>query len=268
MASNSFGRLFILTSFGESHGEVIGGVIDGMPSCIDIDFDFVQEELNRRRPGQSSLSTSRNETDRVQFLSGIFEGKSTGAPIAFIVPNSNQNSSDYDSLKDIFRPSHADYTYFQKFGIRDYRGGGRSSARITIARVVAGALAKLALRRIGVSIKAYVSQVGNVCLSQHYSQLDLNNIETNSVRCPDELVATEMQQLIKVTKASGNSVGGVVTCVVKGCPIGLGNPEFAKLHAQLGAAMLSINAAKGFEYGAGFDSAAAYGSEMNDEWRC
>ena len=268
MASNSFGRLFRLTSFGESHGEVIGGVIDGMPSCIDIDFDFVQEELNRRRPGQSSLSTSRNETDRVQFLSGIFEGKSTGAPIAFIVPNSNQNSSDYDSLKDIFRPSHADYTYFQKFGIRDYRGGGRSSARITIARVVAGALAKLALRHIGVSIQAYVSQVGKVCLSQHYSQLDLNKIETNSVRCPDEQVATEMQQLIKATKASGNSVGGVVTCVVKGCPIGLGNPEFAKLHAQLGAAMLSINAAKGFEYGTGFDSAAAYGSDMNDEWRC
>ena len=268
MASNSFGSLFRLTSFGESHGEVIGGVIDGMPSCIDIDFDFVQEELNRRRPGQSSLSTSRNETDRVQFLSGIFEGKSTGAPIAFIVPNSNQNSSDYDSLKDIFRPSHADYTYFQKFGIRDYRGGGRSSARITIARVVAGALAKLSLKQIGVSIQAYVSQVGKVRLSQHYSQLDLNNIETNSVRCPDEQVATEMQQLIKATKASGNSVGGVVTCVVKGCPIGLGNPEFAKLHAQLGAAMLSINAAKGFEYGAGFDSVAAYGSEMNDEWRC
>ena len=239
MASNSFGRLFRLTSFGESHGEVIGGVIDGMPSCIDIDFDFVQEELNRRRPGQSSLSTSRNETDRVQFLSGIFEGKSTGAPIAFIVPNSNQNSSDYDSLKDIFRPSHADYTYFQKFGIRDYRGGGRSSARITIARVVAGALAKLALKQIGVSIQAYVSQVGKVRLSQHYSQLDLNNIETNSVRCPDEQVSTEMQQLIKVAKASGNSVGGVVTCVVKGCPIG-----------------------------AGFDAAAAYGSEMNDEWRC
>lgn len=267
MASNSFGRLFRLTSFGESHGEVIGGVIDGMPSCIDIDIDFVQEELNRRRPGQSSLSTPRNENDRVQFLSGIFKGKSTGAPIAFIVPNSNQNSSDYDSLKDIFRPSHADFTFFQKFGIRDYRGGGRSSARVTIARVVAGALAKLALKQIGINIKAYVSQVGNVCLNQHYSQLNLNNIDANAVRCPDEQVAAEMQQLIKEIKASGNSVGGIVTCVIKGCPIGLGNPEFAKLHAQLGAAMLSINAAKGFEYGAGFDSAEAYGSEMNDEWR-
>ena len=266
MSSNSFGNLFKLTSFGESHGEVIGGVIDGMPSCIDIDIDFVQAELNRRRPGQSSLSTSRKEKDRVQFLSGIFDGQSTGTPIAFIVPNCTQNSSDYESLKNIFRPSHADFTYFRKFGIRDYRGGGRSSARVTIARVVAGALAKLALRQIDVSIEAYVSQVGNLCLNKHYSELNLTNIETNSVRCPDEQMALEMQQLIKETKASGNSVGGVVTCVVKGCPIGLGNPEFAKLHAQLGSAMLSINAAKGFEYGAGFASARAYGSEMNDEW--
>lgn len=261
---NSFGQIFRLTTFGESHGEAVGGVVDGMPPGIDIDTDFIQQELNRRRPGQSAITTARQEADSVELLSGVFEGKSTGCPIGFIVRNQNQHSADYDNLRDIFRPSHADYTYFTKYGIRDHRGGGRSSARITISRCVAGALAKLVLRQLGISITAYTSQVGNIALDNDYRHYDLSLTEQNSVRCPDPEKAQEMIRLIEQVKAEGDTIGGIITCVVKGCPAGLGTPEFGKLHAQLGAAMLSINAVKGFEYGAGFAGVAQRGSEQND----
>ena len=264
MACNTFGTLFKLTTFGESHGEVIGGVVDGMPADLHIDVSFIQNELNRRRPGQSKLTTSRQETDRVQLLSGVFKGKSTGAPIAFMVQNHNAHSSDYETLKDIYRTSHADYTYHQKYGIRDYRGGGRASARITLARCVGGALAKLALKQVGIDVKAYVSQVGAIALPHDYRHYDLSKIEMNAVRCPDENAAEQMSELILQAKAAGDTVGGVVTGVVTGCPLGLGEPEFGKLHAQLAAAMLSINAAKGFEYGSGFAGAAQFGSVQND----
>ncbi len=262
--SNTFGTLFTLTSFGESHGEAIGGVVDGMPAGIDIDMAFIQSELDRRRPGQSDITTSRNEADRVELLSGVFEGKSTGCPIGFIVRNTNQHSHDYENMRDIYRPSHADLTYTEKYGVRDHRGGGRSSARITISRCVAGALAKLALRHIGVDIKAYTSQVGNIMLDATYHNYDLNEIENNAVRCPDPDKAAQMEALIRQVKAAGDTIGGVITCVVKGCPAGLGEPEFGKLHAALGNAMLSINAAKGFEYGSGFAGAAERGSQQND----
>lgn len=248
---NTFGHLYTLTTFGESHGEAVGGVIDGMPPGIIIDKDFVQHELNRRRPGQSAITTNRQEHDVVSFLSGIFEGKSTGAPIAFMVENTNQHTKDYESLKNLYRPSHADYTYQQKYGCRDYRGGGRTSARITLSRCVAGALAKLVLQKHGIQIQAYVSQVGQIALQQDYRLYNLDKTEENAVRCPDEEKAKEMEALIRQTKLNGDTIGGVVTCVIKGCPVGLGEPEFGKLHAQLGAAMLSINAAKGFEYGEG-----------------
>lgn len=227
---NTFGNLFTLTTFGESHGPAIGGVVDGMPAGIEIDLDFIQSELNRRRPGQSKLTTSRNEADRVELLSGVFEGKSTGTPIGFVVRNSNQQSKDYDNMRRLFRPSHADYTYFNKYGLRDYRGGGRSSARITVARVVGGALAKLALKQMGIGISAYVSQVGNIALQNDYRLYNLENVETNPVRCPDEAAAKRMEQLILDVKAEGDTVGGVVTCVIKGCPVGIGEPEFDKLH--------------------------------------
>ena len=263
---NTFGQLFRLTTFGESHGEAIGGVVDGMPAGIDIDTDFIQHELNRRRPGQSSITTSRKEADTVELLSGVFEGKSTGCPIGFIVRNTNQHSSDYDEMRDTFRPSHADYTYYYKYGTRDHRGGGRSSARITISRCVAGALAKLALRQLGISVTAYTSQVGSIALEGDYRQYDLSKAEENAVRCPDEQCARDMIQLIEQVKAEGDTVGGVISCVVKGCPAGLGEPEFGKLHATLGAAMLSINAVKGFEYGEGFRGAAWRGSEQNDRF--
>ena len=246
---NSFGNIFRLTSFGESHGKGVGGVIDGFPSGITIDEEFVQQELNRRRPGQSILTTARKEADKVEFLSGIFEGKSTGCPIGFIVWNENQHSNDYNNLKEVYRPSHADYTYKVKYGIRDHRGGGRSSARETISRVVAGALAKLALRQLGISITAYTSQVGAIKLEGTYSDYDLDLIETNDVRCPDPEKAKEMADLIYKVKGEGDTIGGTLTCVIKGCPIGLGQPVFGKLHAALGNAMLSINAAKAFEYG-------------------
>lgn len=265
---NTFGQIFRLTTFGESHGEAIGGVVDGMPAGIDIDMAFIQEELNRRRPGQSSITTSRQEADQVELLSGVFEGKSTGCPIGFIVRNTNQHSGDYDDLKDKFRPSHADYTYYYKYGTRDYRGGGRSSARITISRCVAGALAKLALRQYGISIAAYTSQVGNIALNRNYQEYDLTKTESNAVRCPDAGKAQEMIHLIEQVKAEGDTIGGVITCVVKGCPVGLGEPEFGKLHAQLGAAMLSINAVKGFEYGEGFAGVTQRGSEQNDSFIC
>ena len=262
--SNTFGHQFTLTTFGESHGAAIGGVVDGMPPGIDIDLDFIQSELNRRRPGQSTITTSRQEADKVELLSGVFEGKSTGCPIGFMVRNENQHSQDYENLRTLFRPSHADYTYYKKYGLRDHRGGGRSSARITISRVVAGALAKLALRRLGITIHAYTSQVGNICLDPDYRLYDLGKIEQNAVRCPDEGKAALMEQLITEVKAEGDTIGGVITCVIKGCPVGLGEPEFGKLHAELGRAMLSINAVKGFEYGDGFAGACRRGSEVND----
>lgn len=261
---NTFGKLFTLTTFGESHGAAIGGVVDGMPAGIDIDLDFIQSELNRRRPGQSKLTTSRQEGDKAELLSGIFEGKSTGCPIGFIVRNENQHSQDYENLRTVFRPSHADFTYQSKYGIRDHRGGGRSSARITISRVVAGALAKLALRKLGITIQAYTSQVGDICLDKDYSKYDLSLTEQNAVRCPDAEKGALMEQLITQVKSEGDTVGGVITCVIKGCPVGIGEPEFGKLHAALGAAMLSINAVKGFEYGDGFDFASKRGSEVND----
>lgn len=262
--SNTFGKIFTLTSFGESHGEAVGGVIDGMPAGIDVDMIFIQQELDRRKPGQSALTTSRKEKDEVELLSGVFEGKTTGAPIGFIVRNTNQHSHDYDNMRDLFRPSHADYTYYEKYGIRDHRGGGRSSARITIARVVGGAFAKLVLRQIGIDIKAYTSQVGDIKLENDYLHYDLDTIEQNDVRCPDKEKAAEMEQFIKEVKSEGDTIGGVITGVIKGCPVGLGEPEFGKLHAQLGAAMLSINAAKGFEYGDGFAGVTMRGSEQND----
>lgn len=261
---NTFGTVFTLTSFGESHGAAVGGVVDGMPAGIDIDMDFIQHELSRRRPGQSKITTSRNEPDQVDLLSGVFEGKSTGMPIGFVVRNTNQHSKDYDNLRRIFRPSHADFTYFSKYGIRDHRGGGRSSARVTIARCVGGALAKLALRQLGVTVQAYVSQVGDIELDRDYHRYDLSKAEDNMVRCPDAMKAKEMENLILDVKGRGDTVGGVVTCVVKGCPAGVGEPEFDKLNAQLGAAMLSINAVKGFELGDGFDMVRHFASEVND----
>lgn len=261
---NSFGNIFTLTTFGESHGPAVGGVVDGMPPGIDIDTAFIQHELDRRRPGQSKITTSRKEPDRVELLSGVFEGKSTGCPIGFMVHNTNQHSQDYENMRCLFRPSHADYTYQTKYGIRDHRGGGRSSARITISRCVAGALAKLALRRIGVTVQAYTSQVGDIALDYNYTHYDLSLAETNAVRCPDAATAARMEQLISEVKAEGDTIGGIITCVVKGCPAGIGEPEFGKLHAALGSAMLSINAVKGFEYGEGFAGVTARGSRQND----
>lgn len=261
---NTFGNIFTLTTFGESHGEAIGGVVDGMPAGIDIDLAFIQQELDRRRPGQSKLTTSRKEADRVELLSGVFEGKSTGSPIGFIVRNTNQHSQDYDNLRHLFRPSHADFTYQEKYGIRDHRGGGRSSARITISRCVGGALAKLVLRQMGITIQAYTSQVGDIALDKDYHRYDLSLTETNAVRCPDPEKAQAMEALITRVKAEGDTIGGIITCVIQGCPTGVGEPEFDKLHAALGHAMLSINAVKGFEYGAGFDGVTARGSQQND----
>ena len=264
---NTFGHIFTLTTFGESHGEAIGGVVDGMPAGIAIDLDFIQQELNRRRPGQSALTTSRQEADQVELLSGVFEGFSTGTPIGFLVRNTNQHSQDYENLRSLFRPSHADYTYQYKYGTRDHRGGGRSSARITISRCVAGALAKLALRQSGISIQAYTQQVGDIALEHSYQHYDLTLTETNAVRCPDPEKAAAMERLIREVKGEGDTIGGIISCVVKGCPAGVGEPEFSKLHADLGAAMLSINAVKGFEYGEGFAGVTQRGSEQNDIWQ-
>jgi chorismate synthase len=262
---NTFGNLFRLTSFGESHGEAVGGILDGCPAGLELDMDFIQNELDRRKPGQSRITTPRKESDTVVFLSGIFEGKTTGMPIAFMVKNENQHSSDYDNLKDVFRPSHADFTYFLKYGIRDYRGGGRSSARETIARVVGGAIAKLFLKKLNIDIKAYTSQVGHIALEKDYTRYDLSKIEDTAVRCPDPEKAEEMIALINEVKSKGDTIGGIITCVVKGTPVGLGEPVFGKLHAALGSAMLSINAVKGFEYGMGFD-VNHRGSEVNDSF--
>ena len=261
---NSFGHIFRLTSFGESHGPAVGGVIDGMPAGIEVDMDFIQGELNRRRPGQSRLVTARQEADQVELLSGVFEGLTTGHPIGFLVRNTNQHSNDYENLRNVFRPSHADFTYWQKYGLRDHRGGGRSSARETISRVVAGAFAKLALSQLGITIQAYTQQVGDIVLPGRYEDYDLDRAEQNDVRCPDAEMASRMADLISEVKAEGDTIGGVIACVVRGCPVGLGEPAFGKLHAELGHAMLSINAAKGFEYGMGFAGVAQRGSEQND----
>ncbi|MBR1427961.1 MAG: chorismate synthase [Prevotella sp.] len=261
---NTFGKIFRLTTFGESHGSAVGGIIDGFPAGIDIDTAFIQNELNRRRPGQSKITTDRKEADEVEILSGVFEGKSTGCPIGFLVHNSNQHSQDYENMRSLFRPSHADYTYYNKYGIRDHRGGGRSSARITISRCVGGAFAKLALQKHGISVQAYTSQVGNIALDKDYKKYDLSQTERNAVRCPDAVKAEMMERLIANVKAEGDTIGGAITCVIKGCPIGLGEPEADKLQASLAAAMMSINAAKGFEYGDGFDCMLTKGSEQND----
>ena len=261
---NTFGEIFRLTTFGESHGPAIGGVIDGMPAGISIDLGVVQHELDRRRPGQSALTTPRKESDRVEILSGLFEGKTTGTPIGFIIRNENQHSADYDNLRDVFRPSHADYTYYNKYGIRDHRGGGRASARETAARCVAGAFAKIALQAQGISVKAYTSQVGGIALPGTYKDYDLNAIESNAVRCPDAATAEKMADLIKSVKAEGDTIGGIITGVITGVPVGVGEPVFGKLHAALGAAMLSINAAKGFDYGSGFAGVTQRGSKQND----
>ena len=262
---NTHGNIFRLTSFGESHGAAVGGVIDGCPPGLDLDHQFIQDELDRRRPGQSHITTPRNEPDEVEFLSGVFEGKTTGAPLAFIIRNRNQKSSDYNNLKDLYRPSHADFTYQQKYGIRDHRGGGRTSARETAARVVAGAVAKLYLNQIGIRVTAYTSQVGPITVLKDYKDLDFEQIESTAVRCPDLEKAEEMIQLIKEVQKDGDTIGGVVTCVIEGTPVGLGEPVFGKLHAALGSAMLSINAVKGFDYGHGFN-VTQRGSELNDSF--
>lgn len=263
MAGSSYGTLFKISAFGESHGDAIGGVIDGVPANFQLDLVAIQNELNRRKPGQSELTTPRSEMDQVQFLSGIFEGKTTGTPIGFIIPNTNVKSADYDHIKDVFRPSHADFTYQNKYGHRDYRGGGRSSARETACRVVAGAIAKQLLQSIGIQFSTYVSQVGTIAMNkkEFYS---LSEIEATPVRCPDTTIAAHMIARIEEIKNLGDSIGGAVQCVITGVPAGLGEPVFDKLHAELGKAMLSINAVKGFEIGSGFSSLGMTGSEHND----
>lgn len=264
--SNTIGKLFTFTSFGESHGPAIGGVIDGCPAGLKIDENFIQNELNRRRPGQSDITTSREEEDKVVFLSGIFEGITTGTPIAFVIWNTNQQSADYDHLKEIYRPSHADFTYQQKYGIRDYRGGGRNSARETAVRIVAGAIAKLVLKKLEINIVAFTSQVGPITMTKTYEAVDLSLIETNAIRCPEPEVAEKMIAYIQELKKEGDSIGGIITCVIKGVPIGWGEPIYDKLQARLAQAMLSINATHGFDYGKGFEGVAMKGSEMNDEF--
>lgn len=262
MAGNTFGNFFKLTTFGESHGEAIGGVIDGCPAGVSIDLDAIENQMMRRRPGQSEIVTQRKEADTVRFLSGIFEGKTTGAPIGFIIENTNQKPADYTHIKDSYRPSHADYTFDKKYGHRDYRGGGRSSARETACRVAAGAIASQLLGAI--SITGYVSSVGDLTLEKPYQELDFNTVDSNVVRCPDAEMASKMIAKIKEVKKQGDTIGGIITCVIQNVPVGLGEPVFDKLHAQLGKAMLSINAVKGFEFGSGFKGATMNGSEHND----
>lgn len=266
MSNNAFGNIFTVTSFGESHGAAVGGVIDGVPAGVPLDIDKIQHELNRRRPGQSAIVTPRDEKDRVKILSGVFEGRTTGQPIGFIVENADQHSSDYDNIRNLFRPSHADYTYTMKYGLRDHRGGGRSSARETISRVVAGAVARQMLAYKGITVTAYTSRVGNITVDKPYTALDLSAVDTNDVRCPDADTASRMRELIAQVKSEGDTVGGIITCVIKGCPVGLGDPAFGKLQARLASAMLSINAAKGFDYGMGFDGCTSRGSEMIDNF--
>lgn len=264
MAGNTFGNLFKLVTFGESHGVAIGGVLDGCPSGIELDFEAIQTDLNRRKPGQSKIVTQRKEPDEVEFYSGIFEGKTTGTPIGFAIHNTNQKSHDYSHIKDSYRPSHADYVYDKKYGFRDYRGGGRSSARETASRVVAGAIAKQFLNEI--KINAFVSQVGHLKLTKTYKELNLEDAELNPVRCPDQEMAAKMEAYIKEVKKEGDTIGGVISCVLQNVPIGLGEPAFDKLHAELGKAMLSINAVKGFEYGSGFQGITMKGSAHNDQF--
>ena len=261
---NTYGKKFRITTFGESHGKGIGVTIDGCPAGLTIDEDFIQLELDRRRPGQSKITTQRKEGDKADILSGVFDGKSTGTPIGIVIYNEDQKSKDYSHIAKKFRPSHADFTYEEKYGIRDYRGGGRSSARETAARVAAGAVAKLLLKQIGVSIQAFVSQVGSITLTKSYKELNISDAENNIVRCPDEDMANVMIDLIDQTRKNQDTIGGVVTCVIEGTPVGLGEPVFDKLHAELGKAMLSINAVKGFEYGSGFEGVKMLGSEHND----
>jgi chorismate synthase len=262
---NSYGTLFRISTFGESHGPAIGVIIDGCPAGLEIDETFIQTELDRRKPGQSKITTQRKEDDTFKILSGVFEGKSTGTPIAIVIDNQDQRSKDYSHIQNTFRPSHADYTYESKYGTRDYRGGGRSSARETAARVAAGAIAKLLLKKEGVDVSAYVSQVGEL-KAPPYTQLDLSKTEDNIVRCPDAITAEKMIALIDQVRLDRDTIGGIVTCVIKNTPVGLGEPVFDKLHAELGKAMLSINAVKGFEYGSGFDGVAMRGSQHNDEF--
>ena len=261
---NSIGSLLRLTTFGESHGVAIGGVLDGCPAGVVIDEDFIRGEMLRRRPGQSAITTARNEQDAVEFLSGVFEGRTTGTPIAFVIKNDNTRSKDYDNMRDVYRPSHADYVYDCKYGLRDHRGGGRSSARETAVRVCAGAIAKLALKQLGITVQAYTSQVGSIKLEKSYEHYDLSTTENNVVRCPDAEKAKVMEDLILDVKRQGDTIGGIVTCVIKGAPAGLGEPLYGKLTSSLAHAMLSINAVKGFEYGNGFDAAEGRGSEQND----
>ena len=263
--NNSYGTLFKITTFGESHGPAIGAIIDGCPAGVKIDEAFIQSELDRRKPGQSKITTQRKEEDTFRILSGVFEGKSTGTPIAIVIDNQDQRSKDYSQIENTFRPSHADYTYEAKYGIRDHRGGGRSSARETAARVATGAIAKLLLNSYGIQINAFVSQVGEI-KAPHYTQLDLSKTEDNIIRCPDASTAESMIALIDQVRLDRDTIGGIVTCVIKNTPVGLGEPVFDKLHAELGKAMLSINAVKGFEYGSGFDGITLRGSEHNDEF--
>ncbi len=264
MAGNSFGEIFRITTFGESHGKAIGVVIDGCPSGLKLDLDLIQHELDRRRPGQSAITTQRKESDTFEILSGVFEGKTLGSPIAITIKNEDPKPDDYAHLKEAYRPSHADFTYEMKYGTRDYRGGGRASARETAARVIAGAIAKQFIQQAGIEITAFVSSVGTIKLEKNYNEVDLAKAEGNIVRCPDAEIADKMIALIQDTRTKGDTVGGVVTCVIKGCPIGLGEPVFDKLHAELGKAMLSINAVHGFEYGSGFEGTQNYGSKNND----
>ena len=261
---NTIGKLFTFTSFGESHGIGVGGIVDGCPAGIVLDQAFIQHELNRRRPGQSAISTPRSEEDNVEFLSGIFEGKTTGTPIAFVIWNKNQESKDYNHLKDVYRPSHADYTYQQKYGIRDHRGGGRSSARATAGWVAAGAIAKLALKQLGVEITAYTSQVGHIAMKHSGDDIDLSLIEENIIRCPESDTAQKMIEYIDKLRKDGNSIGGIISCVVRGVPVGWGEPVFDKLQARLAYAMMNINAAHGFDYGRGFSGVHLTGAELND----
>ncbi|MCC6726125.1 MAG: chorismate synthase [Saprospiraceae bacterium] len=264
MPGNSFGQLFKITTFGESHGPALGVVIDGCPSGFLFDLDFVQSELDRRRPGQSAIVTQRQEADKVELLSGIFDGKTTGMPIALLIRNEDAKSKDYSHIADKYRPSHADFTYQVKYGHRDYRGGGRSSARETAARVAGGAVAKMVLNNIGVKIRAWVSRVGDIATQKSYDSLDFSQIESTPVRCPDLAIAAQMEALIREVRKAGDTIGGIVSCVIENCPVGLGEPVFDRLHADLGKAMLSINACKGFEYGSGFDGVCLRGSQHND----
>ena len=264
--SNTFGKIFKISTFGESHGIAIGVIIDGCPAGIDINKDIIQKDLDRRKPGQSKITTQRKEDDKLQILSGVFDGKSTGAPISILINNKDQKSSDYNHISTSFRPSHADYTYHKKYGTRDFRGGGRSSARETANWVSAGSIAKQILSQTGIKISAYVSQVGSLKLKKNYKLLDLTNSEKNIVRCPDNEYSKKFIDIIDNTRKNNDTIGGVITCVIEGCPVGIGEPIFGKLHAELGRAMLSINAVKGFEYGSGFKGVEMFGSEHNDEF--